>query len=506
MVVLPQYTATANQENADMPSRIRAAGRVTEIGPNWSYRLAILFLGFYYIRPQDWLPGLAGFNIVRPLMVAWVMVLMTEGSRSPVRGWFRTPHDWVMLALYAYIVWNAPKEAGATMGMFSLVVFYYLTTQALSSWDRILGYLKAWNIMLITLATFGVLQKMGFDITQAKENTEKLFFGRLTLGTWMANNPNALGHTVVAAIPLSYILYFWRGSAMGRMVIFPTCTILASWCAWYTASKGSFLVGALGLVLCFVIGRPKWIQILVISAALTAGVGALSFMPRMDRMGDLRSDDGVAGRLLAWDRARLSMDRNTYGVGWRQFMAFIDWKEGNYMMTVAKSTHSSYVQVGADLGVYGLFLWLLGIWTAIRSLVFFKSANQTRERCRRAILLLVVSYAASSWMINREYHTEYYLLIAVAAALHRLRLAQEIEDAETASETQSSQSIFKDSSPPHQSSSRSEEEDEVSEEEESLDSENKRAIWKQLGLIDLAAGIAFVYIVVQIWDYVLGHL
>ncbi len=506
MVALPQYNTTSNPEKTVVTTRINTADRATEIGPNWNYRLAVLFLAFYYIRPQDWLPGLVGFNIVRPLMVAWVMVLMTEGSRSPVRGWFRTPHDWVMLALYTYIVWNAPKEAGATMGMFSLVVFYYLTTQALSSWDRILGYLKAWNIMLVTLAAFGVLQTLGFDITQAKENTEKLFFGRLTLGTWMANNPNALGHTVVAAIPLSYALYFWRGNATGRMIIFPTCSILAAWCAWQTASKGSFLVGAMGLVLVFVIGRPKWIQILVLSAALTGGVGALSFMPRMDRMGDLRSDDGVAGRLLAWERARLSMDRNTYGVGWRQFMAFIDWKEGNYIMTVAKSTHSSYVQVGADLGVYGLFLWLLGIWTALRSLVFFKSANETRERSRRAILLLVVSYAASSWMINREYHTEYYLLIAVAAAVHRLRLAQEIEGEDMSFERHPSNSIAIKSSRHDYSSKSHEADDEVTEDEEISESENKYAIWKRLGFIDLAAGIAFVYIVVQIWDYVLGHL
>ena len=40
-------------------------------------------------------------------------------------------------------------------------------------------------------------------------------------------------------------------------------------------------------------------------------------------------------------------------------------------------------------------------------------------------MMLILAYAVSGWMINREYHTEYFLLIAVAAAMHRLSLAEE---------------------------------------------------------------------------------
>jgi len=115
--------------------------------------------------------------------------------------------------------------------------------------------------------------------------------------------------------------------------------------------------------------------------------------------------------------------------GWKQFVAYINWRG----LTERKATHASYVQVGADLGVVGMGFYLLVLWTAFRTTVLahrLSQDNDEKERGRRALLLLIIAYAASGWMINREYHTEYFLLIAVAAAMHRLCLAENLEDAQ----------------------------------------------------------------------------
>lgn len=99
------------------------------------YRLALFFLLLYYIRPQDWMAGWAGFNVVKPLMLAWLVAWFTSRERSPMPGLLRTPHDWVILTYYAYVVWNAPDTKAALMGFLPLVVFYALTVQSLSSWS-----------------------------------------------------------------------------------------------------------------------------------------------------------------------------------------------------------------------------------------------------------------------------------------------------------------------------------------------------------------------------------
>ena len=463
----------------------------------WSYRVALLFLALYYIRPQDWVPGMAGFSIIRPVMFMWVAVMLAGGLTSPLRGFFRTPHDWAMLIFYGYVVWNAPAQADAAMGMLSLVIFFYLTSQALSSWDKLLGYVRMWTWMLIIVALLGVLQVFGMDITGGKEITD-FGRGRLALGTWTCNNPNALGHTVAAAMPLSFLTLFWRSSAFSRIVVFPLAVGLIVMCAWQTQSKGSFLVGAGLSVLAFVVGRPKWVQVLVLSAAMTAGVGTLSFMPRMESMGNLRTEEGVMGRIMAWENAYRAMQRNDTGAGWKQFESWITFvDEGGRLVTESKSTHSSYVQIGADLGKPGIYLWLLVLLCTFRSVAFYKAEDDVQERCRRSILLILIAYMASGWMINREYHTEYYLVAALGAAFHRLTTAAAMRPTSKA-RPQGEKEAKAPSEVPWALPSH----DSVTWLNPAAGSAVPRRLWTRLDWIDLAAAGIGTWIVLYIWEAV----
>lgn len=462
----------------------------------WLCRLAIVFLGLYFIRPQDWVPGMAGFGVVRPLMMVWFMLLLAKGSGAAVSGLVRTPHDWAILAYFSYVVWTAPAGVNAGSDMRTLVIFYFLTVHALGDWQRMLYYIKAWTWMLVTLSAFGVLQVMGWDITSGKEVTA-MFEGRLSLGTWLADNPNALGHSVVLVIPLSYVMFFWRGSFIGRFYVFPVCVALAGWCAWETQSKGSYLVGAGLTVLIFVVGRPKLVQILALSFALVVGVGALSFLPRMGEMGNLRADEGVLGRLMAWEMALTAMDSNTYGVGWKQFIAVLNWQDGSsFYSDIEKSTHCSYVQVGADLGRYGLYLYLLGIWVSLRTLISAKGLTDIEERCRRAVLLLVLGYCASGWMINRQYHTEYFLIIAASGAIQRLKLLRE----EREERTEDVSNFLERDGDMRESGSEPE-----SVEANVWQTADQR-VWNRIGLFDLAITGAMTWGVLWLWDYILKNL
>jgi O-antigen ligase/polysaccharide polymerase Wzy-like membrane protein len=483
-------TAPTTEESDGLPVLEMEGGR-------WSYFFSLLFLATYFIRPQDWVPGLAGFNIIRPIILLWGFSLLSEGLHSPLPGIFSTAHDWAMLIFYGYVVWTAPGEAGAGSGMFSLVIFYYLTTQALTSWKKLWGYLRVWNWLLIILAVLGVLQTMGIDITQGREITE-YGKGRLALGTWTCNNPNALGHTVVVAIPLSYMLFFWKNSKSGRFVVFPAAMICILTCAWHTQSKGSYLVGAMLSVLVFVIGRPKWVQVIVLTTVLTAGVGTLSFLPRMESMGSLRSEEGVMGRLMAWEKARDACENNTTGLGWRQFHAWITVKDGMRWVVEDKSTHSSYVQIGADLGKPGMCLWLLVLFTSMRGVLLYRTQNEDEERCRRSVLLILMAYMVSSWMINREYHTEYYLIAAMAAAYHRLATASRHELAAATSDAAS------EAAPRAELAWQLPSEAETPwMQHEAVDVSRE---WLKLDWKDIATACGATWAVLQVWDYVLKNL
>lgn len=500
------------------------------------FRAAVFFLFLYYIRPQDWITGLAGFNIMRPMILIWAVGLHVSHQRSPYPGVLRTPHDWVMLAYWSWVIWTAPDGQGTLTAFLPLVVFYAFTVQSLTSWDRMLVYLKAWNHAILGVALIAVASLYKIDFTGAIEMTE-LNEGRLAIGTWMHNNPNALGHSVAVVVPLSFLLYFWRSGLVGKMVIFPLQSALALYCIYETQSKGAFLVTAALMVMIFVIGRPLPVKIFALALAVSLGVSALSFLPRMSDMNNLRSEAGVQGRLMAWELAKTAMERSP--AGWKQFVAYINW----FGLTEKKATHSSYVQVGADLGVNGLFIYLLALWASIRTTLQihrFTVENDDQERCRRASMVLIIAYAVSSWMINREYHTEYFLLIAVAAAMHRLHKAE--ESASTAEPSQGSLEV--DSVPgkpcavPLVSAgmllpalsvptytvgllmgpvSRRARSTAVHEAQamETVSSgpvgqkelaHSPRQMWNRIGFIDLAAGACFTWLVLYIWDYILKSL
>lgn len=469
--------------------------------------LAVFFLLFYYLRPQDWVPGLAGANLIKPIIAIWLVVLVTNRSRhSPLSGVLRTPHDWLILAYFAYVVFTAPDASSALTGFLPLVAFYALTVQSVNSWDRLLKYLKWWNVALFFVALLAVLSLFGIDITDAKTPTER-FADRLSLGTWLHNNPNALGHSVIAVIPLSYFLYFWRGSLGKRFFLFPLFAGVAYYCVYETESKGAFLVGGILVALVFVIGRPKFVQGIAIVSALTLGVSALSFLPRMAQMNNLRADEGVQGRLLAWEMARYESRNSDTGVGWNQFIAYVDWKEGNRMIyDIPKATHSSYVQVGADLGRYGLFLYLGALWCCVHTLMVFKPGNELEDRCRRALWVLIAANLISGWMINRQYHTEYFLIIATTAVLHRLRKGDEIAAyaaLDSNSEEESSAEKLEEESPVPQSenppttpafTTSSPLEDQI------------RPLWNRFGVVDLAIGIGLTWFTFWTWDYLLENI
>lgn len=454
----------------------------------------IFFLLFYYIRPQDWVSGLSGMNLIQPIIGGWLLVMFAARSRpSPLQGLARTPHDWLIFIYLSYIVLIGD---GAIMSILPFLAFYLLTIQSISTWKRLRTYLVFWNGALVAIAAIAILSKFGIDLTGAQDN----FFtktGRLAIGTWLHNNPNALCHAIVAALASSYTLYFWKGTSSGKALAFPLCAGIVFYCAWMTQSKGGYIAGAVTLLFALILGRPRWLQILAISMALVGGISVLSFLPRMNEMGDLRNDEGYIGRVLAWQMARTTERNNPTGVGWKDFIAEVHWEERGKTVIVPKATHSSYVQVGADLGRYGLFLYLAVLWCAFHTVLSVKSSNTLEERCRRVILLFLIANAVSGWMVNRQYHTEYFLMIAAAAAFHRLKKAEELSVSSEPETPNAVPDLPQETVMLH-----------ARIEVETADSKKSRAskpIWNRFGVRDVCICIALTWLTLFTWDYLMRN-
>jgi hypothetical protein len=462
---------------------------------------AILFLVIYYIRPQDWVIGLVGFQVVKPIILLGLFSLLNRERSLAPGDFFKTPLDWAVLFYAAYIVLTSSGIIGTAKALAPVIVFYWLTVLALDSEEKIMRYMKWWTVMLLTLAGFGVAQLYGVDFTGGQEITDS-FNDRLSLGTWTHNNPNALGHSVVVAIPMVYFLLFWKSTTI-RRVCSVLLILLAAYAAKETESKGAFLVGGGAVVLAAIFGRPKFVQILILAAALAGGGTLLAMLPRMDEMQSMGSDEGVQGRMLAWEIARTASRNNTYGEGYRQFQAYVRWTDG---AMYPKATHSSYVRIGADLGYPGLFFFLLILWCNLRVLITLKTDSLDLERCRRMLFLILATYAVSGWMIDRSYHTEYFLLAACCAALHRLQLQEEQpEEPRMVAVGESNNGDLPPS--PHRvieihydDSSQN-----LGAADASL-AKQKLQKWNRLGFIDVGIAVFLTWLTLETWDYLLKNI
>ena len=272
--------------------------------------------------------------------VAVVAVILRRRARARRRH-FKTPHNWLMFLYGGYIIFTASDLNNALAGFLPLAVFYWVTLEALDSERRIGTYLRWWLAMLMAVAGLGVMSLFGLDLTGAVELTEA-FKGRLAIGTWIHGNPNSLAHTVIVALPVCYFLMVWRNGLVRRLQALPLL-LVAAYCVYCAQSRGAFVAGILLVAFALVLGRGIILQGFVTLFLVSSATALLSNLPRMDE--DLRSDEGVQGRIMAWEIARTASRREFTGEGWKEFEAYISY-EGE---SVKKATHSCYVRVAADL-------------------------------------------------------------------------------------------------------------------------------------------------------------
>lgn len=373
----------------------------------------VLFLGMYYLKPQEWFTILASFKFAQFVMIGAVVSLLFREKSVRLGNIIRTPHDWMILAFWGWIIFSGPSWWGNFRDTYSLVATYFIIVQTLSSVDRIARFLGWWTFLIVSVAGLAVLSQYGIDPLGSYDLTMGRMKGRLALNLSMFNNPNALGHAVVPAIPMLYFYCIWRRPLFMKEVGY-FCIVLPCYCIYLTVSKGSFLTGAAAVMATLTFGRPKTVQIGMIVAAALFGGTMLWALPRMQELRKAKTDEAIMGRVAAFTHGLKIVEDNYRGVGYRQWL-----KDFIAHHHFSKAAHSSYVQIGAELGRVGFALFLGILYCNLRTLVTARTETTEEERIRRVLFVLVITYMVSSWMVDLGYRTTFFMFTAATAAFHR---------------------------------------------------------------------------------------
>lgn len=392
----------------------------------------ILLLAVYYLRPQEWV---AALGALRPAMFTLGFAIITMFFREKgfsFKSLFRTAHDWLVFAFFAWALFFTPGSVMETWSRLKvMLVSYIVIVQAVDNWKRLNLLLIWWMGFLVFISMMAVLSEYGIDPLGSAYLTHQVNKGRLSFNLSLFENPNALGHSIVPLLLMLYFYFIWKRplfiKEVGALLM-----ILPAYCLYLTQSKGAFLSGFTSTIVGFTFGRPKIAQIFILALALTAGWAGVQMLPRMEQMKTMHADEGIQVRLQAWQVGYNAMKAlSPKGTGIDTF-PFVFQRVHGY----PKAPHSSYVQIGTELGYGGLLLFVGIIYSCFRTLIKTRCENEDEERIRRVLMVLLTSYTVSSWMIGWGFNLTFYVIAATVAVFQRL------SDEKTEQKSEEFQSAF----------------------------------------------------------------
>lgn len=373
----------------------------------------ILFLVMYYLRPQEWSSIFAKVQFVQLVMLMAVASLFLREKGFRAKDLLKTPHDWMMLAFLGWAVVTSGAPWATFQTVLPFAMFYVVIVHTLSDMRRINLFAGWWTFLIVLVAALAVAGEYGFDPLGSYSVTHGRMKDRLILNLSIFNNPNALGHNVVPSLAMLYFFCIWKRPIFMKEVG-AALMLIPAYCIWLTVSKGSFLCAGITLLASQIFGRPKYIQVVLLVAAILFGGTVLWSLPRMTELENTRTDEAIMGRVAAFTHGLNMLETQTVGVGQGNWMH--SFREAHHYR---KAAHSSYVQIGAELGKVGFFLFLGVLYCCLRTLVTARTSTEDEERIRRMMFVLVASYMVSSWMVDFGYRPTFFMFAGAIAAFHR---------------------------------------------------------------------------------------
>lgn len=334
------------------------------------FLLILVYLGFAIVRPQDFLPGMAGLPVMSvTLMLAFVGWLL-RGARTPGAPQFLLLPLFVLIAMASMVAngWSGGMEYVLEQMGPSLIVFFVLAS-AIDDPRRTATTFAVIGLCAIVLALHSVQQAehgVGWTGMTLGEDGRIRYVG-------IFNDPNDLGLLFVMALPMLFCLaaradflgrWFWRAGIVLLLAgVYLTksrgtqLAVLVMGAVWLWQKRGLLTAGSLGF----------------------AGLVGLMLLPST-RMNDLDPDEESAfGRVDAWyEGFDMFRTHPLFGVGF-----------GNFTDYNALTAHNSFVLVLAETGFLGFVTWLAfvgyGFWMMWRLLRLQSALAQAAQVAVRAV-------------------------------------------------------------------------------------------------------------------------
>ncbi len=203
-----------------------------------------------------------------------------------------------------------------------------------------------------------------------------------------------------------------------------------------TFSRGGFVAVAVMGIFTLLYRPPRLGELAVL--LLTVAIVTVVFLPdsyldRMQTLTDIFTNPyAVSGEVSLRGRATemraaymMFLDHPVFGVGIKNFpenYMYYSRQIGLDPRATPRSPHNMYLEVAAETGMVGIFVFGLLLWSIFRSLQTARDCFQVRNRTADADLVAaltigVIGYLAAAMFIHAAYPRYFWLLMGIALAL-----------------------------------------------------------------------------------------
>ena len=420
--VLDEHPAPAPRP----PKKAKQPLGILKRGHTLSYLGLFLFTLVVYFRPYELIPALSSLTSLAfwlAVLTALIFIPTQLGIEGTLTARPREVNLALLLCLCGLLSIPLAIEPGLAWDKFVdfiKVIFMFIVMVNVVRTERRLKWLLLLALAVSLILSVDAINDYRLGRFSLKgERIEGMIAN-------LFDNPNDLALHLGTMVPIALGLFF-MSRAFIKKIFYGVGALLMALAIIFTFSRGGFLaLVAVAFVLAWKLGRRSRLAIVGLFLFLAVTFFALAPGSYTGRVASIfnnnldTSGSATSRQTLLLQSLKVTVRHPLLGIGMN-----------NFPLVSARDqvSHNAYTQIGAEMGVPAMLIYVLLIVAAIKRLRNVERETYEQRRTSRHYYLAIglqaslIGYMVSSFFASVAYLWYIYYLVGYALCLHRLHEA-----------------------------------------------------------------------------------
>ena len=387
------------------------------------YRAEIGVFAAAFLLPI--LPTMFGMGLALISVISFILkVFITGQLRLRFHAIDLFAALFALLIAYSTCISYFPGSSLFMAGSYILfILFYFVVRHTVDTREKLFALLSLVAVSGALVALYGIYQRLtGSYISAEAWIDSDMFEGASARIYATLENPNVLGEYLLFVIPIIFAMLYYMKNYFHKLVALGMLG-LSVLCMVFTLSRGAWLGLLCGLVVFVLLRDRRLIWVGLIALLAMPFVLPQSIIERFLSIGNM-SDGSTSYRVNIWMASfGMLMAFWPIGIGLGTDTFIFIYRKYAFNAVNAPHSHNLFLQVGIDLGIWGLLLLVFVLC------LFYKDILKGIRKCKGSSFMtaagaalcagmagfLVQSLTDNTWF-NYRVVMFFWMIVALSAA------------------------------------------------------------------------------------------